>query len=62
MAKYNPIEHTIKYPLSERTEKQKRNALLMCLVCLFIGITGKLPESFNLLGLTFDDTDKNTMG
>ncbi len=36
-------------PFSERTEKQRRNALLMCLICLFIGIGGQFPDKFALL-------------
>ncbi len=49
-------------PFSEKTEKQRRNALLMCLMCLFIGISGQFPQKFALLGLTFDQGNQELIG
>ena len=51
-----------KSPLSEETKVLRRNLLIVSGICLFIGVTGQLPEKFALLGVTFDASQKNIVG
>jgi len=49
-------------PFSEETVKLRRNALLASLICLFIGLTEKLPEKIAVLGVSFDAPKQNLVG
>jgi hypothetical protein len=49
-------------PFSDETKRIRRNSLLASGLCLFIGLTGELPEKFALFGVTFSSAQQNTLG
>ncbi|MBV1883716.1 MAG: hypothetical protein KUG82_18905 [Pseudomonadales bacterium] len=49
-------------PFSEETRNIRRNSLLACGLCLFIGLTENLPSKFGLLGLSFDVRQQYVIG
>lgn len=49
-------------PFSEETRKIRLNCLLPSGLCLFIGLTGELPERFSLLGISFSTEQQTVVG
>ena len=49
-------------PFSDETKKLRLNSLLATGLCLFIGITGELPEKFALFGVSFTSAQQNILG
>jgi len=49
-------------PFSDETKKIRRNSLLASGLCLFVGLTGEIPEKLSLLGVSFTSAQKNILG
>lgn len=49
-------------PFSDETKKLRINSLLSSGVCLFIGLTGEIPDKFSLLGMSFTSKQQNILG
>lgn len=49
-------------PFSDETKKLRLNCLLSSGLCLFIGVSGQLPQKFSLLGVSFDAVQKVNVG
>lgn len=47
--------------MSDETKKFRRNSVLASGLCLFIGLTGVLPEKFALLGVSFESPEQQYM-
>lgn len=49
-------------PFSDETKVLRRNSLIASGLCLFIGLTGELPEKFALLGVSFSTKQQGVIG
>ena len=49
-------------PFSDETKKLRLNSLLASGLCLFVGLTGELPEKFSLFGVSFTSSQQNILG
>lgn len=49
-------------PLSDETRKLRLNSLITTSLCLFIGLTGDLPQEFSVLGLKFSNNQQEIIG
>ncbi len=49
-------------PFSDETKKLRLNSMLASLLCLFVGLTGKLPYEFSLLGIDFSSDQQQIVG
>jgi len=48
-----------KSPLSEESKTLRRNFVLMSAVCIFVGLTGSVPDKVAVFGLDFNATQKD---
>lgn len=48
-----------KSPLSEESKALRRNFVLMSAACIFIGLTGSVPDKVAVFGLDFNATQKD---
>ena len=48
-------------PFSDETKVLRRNCMISSGICLFIGLTGELPEKFSMLGISFSSKQQQVI-